>query len=114
VEIAATKYLLKVHNGVESKDFLEVYKGAGQDYYKPGHMSSCIHLQNAIMELLTREGIQTSAPIPPKTKSATPNDATDKLPVPLCVHSLPVISEEHSPCDLVVRLLRWYVSKKCQ
>jgi hypothetical protein len=106
VEIAGTRYLLKVHNGVESKDFLETYKTAGQEYYKAGHMTSVIHLQTAMMQLLNREGIQTSVPIPP-TDVSNNNQKKDRMP--LCVHSLAVISDEHSPCDLVVRLFSWYV-----
>lgn len=110
VEIAGTRYLLKVHNGVESKDFLETFKSAGQEYYKAGHMTSVIHLQNAMMQLLNREGVQTSVPIPPKRKdSDVNNDNLNKDQIPLSVHTLAVVSEEHSPCELVVRLLSWYV-----
>jgi hypothetical protein len=112
VEIAGTRYLLKVHNGVESKDFLDTYQTAGEEYYKAGHMTSVIHLQTAMMQLLNREGIQTSVPIPP-TQKETDTDGNHNNPkkdqMPLCVHSLAVISDEHSPCDLVVRLFSWYV-----
>jgi hypothetical protein len=107
VEIAGTRYLLKVHNGVESKDFLETFKTAGQEYYKAGHMTSVIHLQTAMMQLLNREGIQTSVPIPPQLRDADANQKKDQMP--LSVHSLAVVSDEHSPCDLVVRLFSWYV-----
>jgi hypothetical protein len=77
VEIAGTRYLLKVHNGVESKDFLETYKAAGQEYYKAGHMTSVIHLQTAMMQLLNREGIQTSVPIPPQRKNVDTDNNTN-------------------------------------
>jgi hypothetical protein len=106
VEIAGVKYLLKFHNGVESKNFLEAYETAGQEYYKAGHMNSVIHLQTAVMQLLNREGIQTSVPIPPKQKDTDVNNNQ----MPLSLHSMAVVSDEHSPCDLVVRLLSWYVS----
>jgi hypothetical protein len=110
VEIAGTRYLLKFHNGVESKDFLETYTAAGQEYYKAGHMTSVIHLQTAMMQLLNREGIRTSVPIPPKQKDLDVNNNNqNKGLMPLSVHSLAVVSDEHSPCDLVVRLLSWYV-----
>jgi hypothetical protein len=107
VEISGTRYLLKVHNGVESKDFLETFQTAGQEYYKAGHMTSVIHLQTAMMQLLNREGIQTSVPIPPQLKDTDNNQKKDQMP--LSVHSLAVVSDEHSPCDLVVRLFSWYV-----
>jgi hypothetical protein len=113
VEIAGTRYLLKVHNGVESNDFLETFKAAGEEYYKAGHMTSVIHLQTAMMQLLNREGILTSAPIPPTQKDNTNTDGNNntskKDQMPLCVRSLAVLSDEHSPCDLVVRLFSWYV-----
>jgi hypothetical protein len=105
VEITGVRYLLKFHNGVESKNFLETYEAAGQEYYKAGHMNSVIHLQTAVMQLLNREGIQTSAPISPKQKDTDVNNNQ----MPLSVHSMAVVSDEHSPCDLVVRLLSWYV-----
>ena len=96
-----TKYLLKVHNGVESREFISVSHGS--DFYTSGKMSSAIHLQNAIMELCYEHGLCTSRPIPVKsTGSPQPEKAA-----PVCVASLPVLSVEHSPCDLVLRLLTW-------
>lgn len=76
-----TKYLAKVHNGVESLDYIK----NGKD--------SCIYLQNSMMQHLNQHGIPTSAPV---SSGET-----------LFVAPLPVVSKEHSPQELVVRLLSW-------
>ena len=94
---SGTSYLAKVHNGVESKDFLKVWKE------ESAHEKSVIHLQNTIMEHLTSHGIKTSVPVQPTTNQgdgAAP-------PTAAAIHSLPVVSKAHSPCDLVVRVLQW-------
>jgi Ser/Thr protein kinase RdoA (MazF antagonist) len=91
VEIAGAPYLAKVHNGVESKDFIELHK-------KGESAKSVIHLQNAIMDHLNKNGINTSKPVDP---------LLGKLPTPASIQSLPVASSDHSPCELVVRLLGW-------
>jgi Ser/Thr protein kinase RdoA (MazF antagonist) len=91
VEIDGIPYLAKVHNGVESKDFIELHK-------KGEYSKSVIHLQNAIMDHLNKNGISTSKP---KETLEGP------LPTPASIQSLPVSSSDHSPCDLVVRLLGW-------
>lgn len=91
VEIDGTPFLAKVHNGVESKDFIELHK-------KGEYRKSVIHLQNSMMEHLNKHGINTSDP--KKTLEG-------QLPTPASIQSLPVASSHHSPCDLVVRLLGW-------
>ena len=96
VRVDGTPYLLKVHNGVESKDFLKVYDAAGQDYYKKGSWNSVIHLQSSIMALLNANGISTSHPREARDTNA-----------PVSVHLLPVVSEHRSPQRLAVRLLSW-------
>lgn len=96
VEIDGEPYLLKFHNGVESSDFVSVYKGADNDYYKQGHAGSVIHLQNAIMEKLKQRNILTSVPVKPVNST-----------VPVSIHSVSVLSPTHSPCQLVVRLFAW-------
>ena len=55
IEVNGKNYLAKVHNGVESRDFIELCKKG--DYKK-----SVIHLQNSIMEHLNKNGITTSSP----------------------------------------------------
>jgi len=76
-----TQYLAKVHNGVESLDYVK----NGKD--------SCIYFQNSMMEHLNQHSITTSDPV-------TTGES-------LCLASLSVVSEQHSPQDLVVRLLSW-------
>ena len=98
VEINEETFLLKIHNGVESKDYLNVIEATGGDYFRLGSASSVIHLQNAILWTLTLHGITTSLPVPPNEQ---PNSS------PVAVHSVPVSSEAHSPSLLAVRLLRW-------
>lgn len=111
VEIDGVPYLLKIHNGVESDDFVasqeeakEAMKSDGDDddcnssFYRKGHMNSVIHLQNGMQELLSQHGIVTNSPVKPVVGNKSS---------PLIVASLPVMSEPHSPHNLVVRLLTW-------
>jgi len=99
IEIDDVPFLLKIHNGVESNDFLSVYEGAGNDYYKKGHAGSVIHFQNAILENLKKHNIPSSVSVKPVRG--------DTATTPVSIHSLPVVSTKHSPCRLVVRLLQW-------
>jgi Ser/Thr protein kinase RdoA (MazF antagonist) len=94
-----TPYLLKIHNGVESADFVKVYEAAGKQYNKAGYMNSVIHLQTAIMDLLSTNGIPTSGPVPTKNG------------MPVGVQELSVVSPTHSPQQLVIRLLTWVDGK---
>jgi Ser/Thr protein kinase RdoA (MazF antagonist) len=98
VQIDGTPYLLKIHNGVESENFLAECDG---DFYKAGRMRSIIQFQNAILELCRENGLSTSVPQRPKSNTKSP----------VVVVSLPVISSQHSPCRLVVRLLSWTEGK---
>ena len=91
--IDGTSFLCKIHNGVESKDFIEQWRAQDLDY---DSCSSVIHLQNNIMLHLNAKGIPTNQP--------QLNSAYD---MPAHVQGLTVVSKEHSPCDLVVRLLSW-------
>jgi Ser/Thr protein kinase RdoA (MazF antagonist) len=93
VDINGTHYLVKVHNGVESNDLKELLK-------ESSHEKSVIHLQNTMMEHLSSAGISTSRP--QNTLASEPS-----TPTPACFYPLPVVSREHSPCEVVVRLLRW-------
>lgn len=88
-----TKYLAKVHNGVESLDYINKHSSSLSH-------TSVIDLQNAIFShIYSVEGVTTSAPIPPT------HDAEDGAVISL--HDLPVMSLDHSPSKLVVRLLTW-------
>jgi Ser/Thr protein kinase RdoA (MazF antagonist) len=91
IEVSGRNYLAKVHNGVESRDFIELNE-------KGEYKKSVIHLQNTIMEHLNKNGITTSIPESPIEKD---------LPIPAAIRSLPVASSEHSTRELVVRLLGW-------
>jgi Ser/Thr protein kinase RdoA (MazF antagonist) len=99
VKLNDTLHLLKIHNGVESEDFLRAYEAAGHEYNKTGHMGSVIHLQTAIMDLLSVNDIPTSANLPTQ----------EGMPVGL--YELPVVSSKDSPRQLVVRLLSWVHGK---
>lgn len=92
-------YLLKIHNGVESADFIRVYEAAGRSYKAKGHMGSVIHLQTAMMDLLSTNDIPTSAPV------------FTKEGIPVGIQDLPVVSTEHGLQPLVVRLLTWVPGK---
>ena len=96
VKIGDTSYLAKFHNGVESKDFLKLWK---ED--PSAHEKSVIHLQNTIMEHLSQHGISTSKPQMPKTS------CDGNIPIPVSIHEVPVVSPDHGPCKLVLRLLSW-------
>lgn len=98
------KYLLKIHNGYESRELIKALEGVN-DFYTPGRMTSAIHLQNAMMELCYEHGLCTSRPIP--TKQLPSGCGVHRRASPVCVAELPVISPEHSPCELVLRLLHW-------
>lgn len=99
VALNGTPHLLKIHNGVESDDFLRVYEQADHKYKTKGYMGSVVHLQTAMMDLLSTNKVPTSAPVPTK----------DGMPVGL--QDLAVVSPAHSPRQLVVRLLTWVNGK---
>ena len=82
--IGTEKYLLKIHNGVESQAYIE--ENENRDSF------SSISLQNQMMNHLSKAkyGITSSRPV---------------LDVILC--DLPVLSAAHSPRKLAVRLLKW-------
>jgi hypothetical protein len=107
VRIGDTDYLAKVHNGVESKDLIDCVKVGKFE-------SSVIHLQNTMMTELSSHGVVTSGPQSPRHSQdgddAAKEDSSEypsRLPTPGSIHPLPVMSEAHSPCPLVVRLLAW-------
>ena len=102
IEIDNVPYLAKVHNGVESKDLIKSLSSTSSsssssstDEYK----KSAIHLQNTMMEHLSQHGISTSRP------QVAAVNGDNIPPTPGSIHPLSVVSSDHSPCDLVVRLL---------
>lgn len=86
-----TNYLVKIYNGVESRDFLDSFERSGENY---SSCSSVIHFQTAIMDKLSENGLPTS-------RSHLCGG------IPLSIHRLPVQSEQHSPCRLVVKFMTW-------
>ena len=84
-------FLVKVHNGFESRDFIEAYEASGRKY---DACTSVIHYQTAVMERLHQHGLPTSQ-----------SQLCDGIP--LSIHSLPVQSELHSPYQLVVKFMTW-------
>jgi len=97
VKLNGVKYLLKIHNGVESQSYMDEQS---QKANSGGNMMevpySSISLQDDMMRHLSKDvyGIKTSCPV-----------STSKGRV--FTHELPVFSSEHSPCMLAVRLLKW-------
>lgn len=91
IEIDGKPFLAKIHNGVESSEFIKLAS-------KGETNKSAIHLQNAMMKHLNDAGISTSSPQEP---------IKNEFSTPASVHSLPVVSKEHSPCKLVIRVLGW-------
>ncbi len=97
VKINGVKYLLKIHNGVESQSYINEQS---QKANSGGNMMdvsySSISLQDDMMRHLSKDvyRIKTSCPV-----------STSKGRV--FIHELPVLSREHSPCMLAVRLLKW-------
>ncbi|CAJ1942564.1 unnamed protein product [Cylindrotheca closterium] len=93
VDIDGTYYLAKCHNGVESRDFIKLWKE------ESAHEKSVIHMQTTIMKHLNENGVTTSNPLSPILDT--------ELPIPASIHEMPVHSESHSPCELVLRLFSW-------
>ena len=145
VQIDDIDYLCKVHNGVESRDFIQTtttgwninttsssdddqdpsshkYSYTSIDFYKPQHMTSVIHFQNAILELFHEQPLPmmtTNVPIKPfRTRSQRQGcpvivvnyDNTIEVVSPNQQHD----HHQHhppSPCLFVVRLLSWVPGK---
>ncbi|GAX27503.1 hypothetical protein FisN_23Hh029 [Fistulifera solaris] len=93
VQLDDTLYLFKIHNGVESKQFLQDAE------------TSCIAFQNALMEALRPEPhITSNLPVErAKNLLENPNNSTPTV----ISASLSVVSEQHSPQMLCCRLLSW-------
>lgn len=99
VQLDDTIYLFKVHNGVESKQFLKNAE------------TSCIAFQNALMEAL-RSVPQITSNLPVEiTKQPLEQPTEQQLdkndPTIVMQALLPVVSEQHSPQRLCCRLLTW-------
>ena len=117
VKIDGQKALLKIHNGVESEQFIaaHVRKRARLDNdvdvaTDAASKTSIIDMHTAIYEHLAdpKYGLTTGRSIPTKNSpSSSSNDDDDDRHDSVCIRELSVISEEHSPAQLVVRLQTW-------
>uniref|UniRef100_A0A7S2P1E9 Inosine triphosphate pyrophosphatase n=1 Tax=Leptocylindrus danicus TaxID=163516 RepID=A0A7S2P1E9_9STRA len=105
VEIGGVKHLLKVQNGVESQAYIDELKNS--DSESPVKLSA-ISLLNQMMKHVSSHGIMTNCPVSVVVVDADNKngDATFNN-VDVTLHDLPVVSKEHSPRKLAVRLLSW-------
>ena len=119
VTVDGENFLVKVHNGVESRDMLQHLESNNNDDNdddeKEDYRKSAIYLQHAIMVHLNDSGITTNKPrIVKRAPAALANNSSNfKMPSPVAFvsSSLPVVSSEESPTLLVVRLLSWVDGK---
>jgi len=115
VKIDGEKALLKIHNGVESEHYIAAHvkkrarlQNDADDTNDPASRTSIIDLHTAIYEHLStpKYNITTCRSIPVKNSSLSNNDDEDRDDC-VCIRDLSVISEEHSPMQLVCRLQTW-------
>jgi hypothetical protein len=102
-ESSKSLFVLKVHNGVESRNLLSHIQENGNDYY--AGLDSVIHWQNALVDHLQARGIPT--PVPQHVVQWNSANHSSQHAPPVSFQQLPVVSAEHSPCDLALRLLSW-------
>ena len=106
VSLNGVQYVLKVHNGVESKDYIRSVETSVGDTPESGHGDSVLHYQNALLKVLHNNHITSNIVIEPFESTAS-SQHTQTMKSLISLHSLPVVSEEHSPFTLAVRLLSW-------
>jgi hypothetical protein len=117
-------FLVKIHNGVESAQFLRsnLHDTASDEYYaylgskdysnvflsrpKNERGVSSIDLQNAIFQTLSESRYNLKSSVPVKAIS----DHLEENPF-VALHSFPVVSNVYSPCRLAMRLLLWVDGK---
>lgn len=92
-------YLLKVHNGVESQDFIDAMKGS--DFFNCSP-NSIIHLQHAMLQHLNAKDIPVHI-----SEVLYEWDWDISKPPPFFIESLPVVSPDFSPRELALRVYRW-------
>ena len=94
VKVDGEKALLKIHNGVESEEYIAEHTRKGE---KLDGSASHIDLHTAIYAHLANPqyNVTTAKTIPPTTSN---NEEC------VCIRELPVVSSEHSPHQLVIRL----------
>ena len=115
VKVDGSKALLKIHNGVESSHFLASHLSKRARLDKDSDVSngraakkSIIDLHTAIFEYLADPKYQVttgrSIPVKKSPLSSSDDEHRDDF---TCIRELSVVSEEHSPQQLVVRLQTW-------
>jgi Ser/Thr protein kinase RdoA (MazF antagonist) len=100
ISMKDSDYLVKFHNGVESKSATNAMMANDDD--KQEQDSSVIHYQYAIMKALEDHKISASRPIVPTTTRTSPHDQQRLLAV-----KVPVCSQDHSPYECIVSVYRW-------
>ena len=114
VEIDGERALLKIYNGVESQYYIDAHarKRArlhdSADVNDAASRTSFIDMHTAIYKHLAapKYNLTTGRSIPVKN-SASSNYDDDYDDDSVCIRDLSVITEEHSPQQLVVRLQTW-------
>ncbi len=117
VKIDSTKAVLKIHNGVESEQYITAHarkfaKLEGDD--RPSNKDvggSIIDLHTAIFAHLAmpKYNVTTGQTITPirKCSSLDHRDEEGEDPPSVCIRELSVVSSAHSPQQLVIRLQRY-------
>eukprot|EP00571_Detonula_confervacea_P004752 CAMPEP_0172313434 /NCGR_PEP_ID=MMETSP1058-20130122/20163_1 /TAXON_ID=83371 /ORGANISM="Detonula confervacea, Strain CCMP 353" /LENGTH=646 /DNA_ID=CAMNT_0013027081 /DNA_START=23 /DNA_END=1959 /DNA_ORIENTATION=- len=111
VKINGEKALLKIHNGVESEKYISAHAkkrakldAAGSSSADDGSSrTSVIDLHTAIFGHLAtpKYNVTTGKTIPTKKSASSDGDES------VCIRELAVVSSEHSPQQLVIRLQGW-------
>eukprot|EP00804_Cyclotella_cryptica_P009540 CCRYP_006254-RB/>CCRYP_006254-RB protein AED:0.05 eAED:0.05 QI:307/1/1/1/0.33/0/4/670/323 len=111
VKIDGERALLKIHNGVESEKYIRLHAARkraepnnGEGVSAPTE-SSIIDLHTALYNHLAKPeyNVNTCKTIPVKR----PPSKEDYGDHSVCIRKLPVVSSEHPPQNLVIRLHTW-------
>jgi Ser/Thr protein kinase RdoA (MazF antagonist) len=108
VEVNSVRYLLKVHNGVESADYIAVKGdskiGFANALYR--HVRSCGILTNEIVPVRYSADVLIP-PSPQFQRSSFTQCFQVKEGDDVSLSELPVLSPLYSPCILAVQMLTW-------
>jgi hypothetical protein len=117
VKIDGTKAVLKIHNGVESEQYITAHArkfAKWEEDDRPSNKDvggSIIDLHTAIFAHLAmpKYNVTTGQTITPirKSSSSDRRDEVGEDPPSVCIRELSVVSSAHSPQQLVIRLQRY-------
>ncbi|KAL3762654.1 hypothetical protein ACHAWU_001599 [Discostella pseudostelligera] len=120
VKIDGTKAVLKIHNGVESGQYIAAHarkwakldeddRPSNKDASESTTTSSIIDLHTAIFAHLAnpKYNVGTGQTILPIKKSSSSGREAGEDDTSVCIRELSVVSSEHSPQQLVIRLQRY-------